>query len=103
MSKKPATANEPSTNSAPSASKKPAGLLPPEEKFWQRYSQHHELPLSTLGSVTLHALVGVFLVVVVAHYLARSHDKEPLPIEAITIDGGGGGDVGGVGDGPGTG
>src|SRR5438552_2825247 len=30
---------------------------PPEERFWQRYSPHHELSLSGTASLVLHALV----------------------------------------------
>src|SRR5262249_8975439 len=30
--------------------------VPPEEKFWKRYSPHGEAPLSLVGSFALHAL-----------------------------------------------
>src|SRR5262249_25503504 len=36
-------------------------LVPPDETIWQRYSPHHEFPLSSVTSVTLHILVIVLL------------------------------------------
>src|SRR5262249_33205414 len=33
----------------------PRPVAPPNERFWQRYSPRHELPLSGVGSLTLHA------------------------------------------------
>jgi hypothetical protein len=35
----------------------------PDERFWKRYSPHHELPISSATSVALHALLLVVLVV----------------------------------------
>jgi len=32
--------------------------LPPEERFWQHYSPHHEAPLAGVGSFTLHGLAA---------------------------------------------
>jgi hypothetical protein len=34
---------------------------PPAEEFWQRYSPHHEFPVSSITSVALHILVIVTL------------------------------------------
>ena len=47
-----------STATAPKTSKQSAqaGRLPPEEKFWQRYSPHQEMPLSTICSFALARL-----------------------------------------------
>ena len=33
-----------------------AGPAPFEEPFWQRYSPHHEFPLSSATSIALHML-----------------------------------------------
>jgi hypothetical protein len=39
-----------------------ASRLPPEQRFWQRYSPHHEASLSGAGSFAVHfAVVGVLL------------------------------------------
>jgi hypothetical protein len=35
--------------------------LPPEQRFWQRYSPHHEASFSGIGSFTLHFVVTVVL------------------------------------------
>jgi hypothetical protein len=46
----------------PTAVRPDAYRLPPEERFWQRYSPHHEASLSGAGSFALHfAVVGVLL------------------------------------------
>ena len=58
---------------------------PPEERFWQRYSPHHELPLSGAGSFALHLVVlGVlllFLVGIIPNWLGTA--KHALPVEAV--------------------
>ena len=36
-----------------------AALIPPEEKFWQRYSPHHEFPLSTVTSIRQTSCIKV--------------------------------------------
>jgi hypothetical protein len=38
-----------------------APVAPPEEQFWQRYSPHHEFPLSTISSIAIHAFVLLML------------------------------------------
>src|SRR5262245_30598210 len=75
---------------------------PPDEKFWVKYSPHHELPISGLASLAWHTL-AVVLVVVVA-WVAFKTKSEDMPIEMVQIGaGGGGGSPRGVGDGPGDG
>lgn len=51
---------------------------PPEPRFWQRYSARHELPLSSVGSLTLHvlALAAVVLFAVGAFHSYRSTDAK---------------------------
>jgi hypothetical protein len=50
-------------------------LAPPDERFWRRYSRHHELPLSSVGSLTLHLLV----LIVVALFTVRAIIGPPQP------------------------
>jgi hypothetical protein len=69
-----------------------ASLLPPEERFWKRYSPHGEAPLSMAGSVTLHGLiVGLFLLFAV--YLATLFlpSTRTLPVEPVRLAPGGNG------------
>src|SRR3954469_23362813 len=75
---------------------------PPDEKFWVKYSPHHELPISGLASLTWHTL-AVVLVVVVAWVVSRGGPAD-VPIEVIQLGtSGGGGSPTGVGNGPGDG
>jgi len=66
---------------------------PPAEEFWLRYSPHHEFPLSSITSVTLHILVIVLLVLGgwLAIKLGLMSDKTGLPVDAIILERGGGG------------
>jgi hypothetical protein len=66
---------------------------PPEERFWQRYSKHHELPISTAGSVLLHGVVvGAVILVAVAAFAATT--APPLPLGVVQEIGGGDGNPG---------
>src|SRR4051812_35770950 len=85
------------TNNVPPGSPRP--VVPPEEQFWKRYSPQHEFPLSGVIAVTLYGLLavaGFVLILVVFPYLFPNED--PLPIEAVAMEGGGGG-TGGTGEG----
>src|SRR3954453_19566090 len=74
----------------------------PDEKFWVKYSPHHELPLSGMASLAWHTL-AVVLIVAVAWVVARN-SRDDMPLEVIQLArGGGGGSPGGIGDGPGDG
>ena len=91
-------AKDPKANSAAPPA---PGTLPPEEKFWQRYSAHGEAPISMAGAFAAHAL-GVGGLLLFSIYLAslffdptRSVPVEPVRLEAA---GGGGGKTGGQGD-----
>jgi hypothetical protein len=80
--------------------------VPPEEQFWQRYSPHHELPLSGASSFALHALVlGLFGLLTLSVFANWFKTDRSLPVEPVRldIDSGGGGSPRGVGDGPGIG
>src|SRR5437016_5941351 len=74
----------------------------PGEQFWQRYSAHHEFPLSTITSVAAHFMV-VGLIVIVAFYLAPWREEKEKPIGMDMISAGGGGDPEGASDSVGTG
>ena len=80
------------------------GSLPPEEKFWQRYSPHHEFSLSSASSVAIHIL-ALIMVLLVGRlvYGMMSDTKTPLIEVPVTIEppGGGGGNPLGVGNAPG--
>jgi hypothetical protein len=85
----PITDNKPKAP-APADKKTPT---PPAEEFWQRYSPHHEFPLSSVSSVTLHILVIVLLVLGgwLAIKLGLMSDNSGLPVDAIILERGGGG------------
>src|SRR5438552_10612502 len=80
-------------------------LIPPEEKFWQRYSPHNEAPLSGVTSTVIHVLaIGLLLLIVYAHSLMKIDDAaRPLPVDVMKFGAGKGGplDAGGVGNGGG--
>jgi len=84
----------------------PEPLIPPDEKFWHRYSPHGEAPLSLAGSVSLHLLVGGGLILF-GVYLAAFFfkDRSSLPVEPVRLkfEGGGGGKRNGSGTGKGVG
>ncbi|HJT75679.1 MAG TPA: hypothetical protein VJ739_00605, partial [Gemmataceae bacterium] len=92
-----------SPNNTPNATAAPR--VPPDEQFWQRYSPHHEFPLSGVTSAALHVLVVALLLLAawVAYRLGWGQEKEPLPVTAVRVEGGGGGNRQGVGDAPGKG
>src|SRR5579884_3305860 len=80
------------------------GKVLPEEQFWQRYSPHHEFPLSSTASVALHILVLAFLSVAAwAALYFFGDDTKPPDVSAVVVDSGGGGSKNGVENGPGSG
>lgn len=85
-------------NTTPSANQQ---LVPPDERFWQRYSPHAELPLSGVSSLAVHLLVfGLMLLIGVVGTLLLGRTTRSLPVEAVRLDlGGGGGSQHGQGDG----
>jgi hypothetical protein len=85
-----------------SENKTPAS--PPDEKFWVRYSPHHECILSGLSSITLHALVvGLLFLSWFIFTLARtSEEYRPPRMDVVTLPAGGepgGGTPGGPSEG----
>lgn len=85
-----AGADQPSApaNSAGTVGESPSPRLPPDEKFWKRYSPHHEFPLSTVASIAIHAMVGA-VILCLGWMLVRSLERKPLPIEPIRLAEGG--------------
>src|SRR5690348_10778772 len=79
----------------------PANLTPPDEKFWQHYSPHHEFPLSSIGSFVIHLLLfGLLALVAWLGVMLFDHSSRSLPVEAVRLDlGGGGGNPRGQGEG----
>jgi hypothetical protein len=80
-------------------------LVPPDERFWQRYSPHAEMPLSSVGSFAIHALLfGILGLLAFLGTLFFNQGNRALPVEAVRLDlGGGGGNPRGHGDGPNNG
>ena len=73
----------------------PAGL--PDERFWIKYSPHHELPLSVTSSVFLHAMAFGVIGLILAGFLSGLFSpKPPPPVQAFGLQGGGGGDPNGA-------
>ncbi|HTU93207.1 MAG TPA: hypothetical protein VMF69_24215 [Gemmataceae bacterium] len=76
-------------------------LAPPDERFWQRYSPHAELPLSGAGSLVFHLLVfGLLGLMAWLGVALFGHASRSLPVEAVRIAPGGGGNPQGQGNGP---
>jgi hypothetical protein len=80
-------------------------LVPPDEQFWERYSPHHEAPLSGMGSFALHFAIAGFLILAgYLGWLGLGNHRDALPADVVSLDSGGsGGDRHGQGDGPGDG
>jgi hypothetical protein len=69
-----------------------SGILetPPSERLWQRYSPHHELPLSGISSLAVHGLLFAVLVVggLVVSQMFGQADKGPaIGVVALAGDG----------------
>jgi len=80
-------------------------LVPPEEKFWIRYSPHNEAPLSGVSSFAVHVLAIPLLLLIawVASRVTDEDEKRSLPVDVVRVNfSGGGGSKVGVGNGPGS-
>jgi hypothetical protein len=61
--------------------------LPPEEKFWQRYSPHQEMPLSTITSFGLHLLgIGGLFLFAWLGWFGFGKSDNPLPVETVRFE-----------------
>src|SRR5262245_28510977 len=67
-------------------------VKPPDERFWVKYSPHHELPISSLASVAWHVF-GLVLIVLVAFVVSYNRNDD-MPIETVGWAGGGGNPLG---------
>jgi hypothetical protein len=70
---------------------------PPDERFWVKYSRHHELPISGMASLVWHTLALVTIVVVA--WVITSASRNDMPIELVDFGPGSGG-TNGVGTSP---
>jgi hypothetical protein len=79
---------------ATSTKTKAKSLLPPEEKFWKRYSPHHEFPLAGMTSLCVHALVLGFLLLGGLAFLLRERDDaaRPASMDVVMVSSGSGND-----------
>jgi hypothetical protein len=85
MASAPNNSSEKKTKSASTSS-----LAPPDERFWKRYSPHHEFPISSSASVMIHVL-GLAVLVAGALLLAKlGFGGHPVEVTPIVIAGGGG-------------
>lgn len=72
-------------------------LVPPEERFWERYSGHNEAPLSGVSSTVIHLLILGLLVLVVwvQGFLKLDEVHRSIPVEPIRFTEGDGNRPGG--------
>src|SRR5262245_40269154 len=75
------------TNASGTVAEEPKGATkaPPEERFWKRYSPHHEFPLSGSASTAIHivAIVLVGLLLLTAGIIWK--ENNPPELTAVTI------------------
>jgi hypothetical protein len=87
--------------SAPSTKPRPSSSKSAEPTFWKRWSARGECPISLVGSVLLHALALLAIVLAVVWRAGvDSENSKPPQMDVVEIEGGGGG-LGGIGEGPG--
>jgi hypothetical protein len=88
--------------SPPATATRPGSANAAQPSFWKRYSAHGECPLSFVGSVLLHTLVplGVVLLVIWGSGPDGENSKPPQ-MDMVEIEGDGGG-LGGTSVGPGS-
>src|SRR5438067_9637644 len=93
------TTETPSGSNGPAVKDKKA-LTPPEERFWQRYSPHHEAPLSGVGSFVLHGLVLGILILgyTLLNQRREAESNRLVTMDVVQLEGGGSGFEGGGGE-----
>src|SRR5262245_26284523 len=62
-------------------------VVPPEEQFWQRYSAHHEAPLSGVSSTVLHILVLLLILGIgwVQTFLKADDQYRPIVLDVVRM------------------
>jgi hypothetical protein len=81
-----------STLPTPDAASRPEDqkLIPPDERFWRRYSPHGELPLSGASSLAVHLLLfGLLLLSAWLAFAVFRHASRALPVDAVRLEPGG--------------
>jgi hypothetical protein len=73
---------------ATAAPEKSKPLLPPDEKFWQRYSPRREFPLAGMTSFFLHGLaIGILILAAFLLMLRReSENNKPPRMDGVILD-----------------
>jgi hypothetical protein len=59
---------------------------PPAEPFWQKYSNRHEFPLSTVGAVLVHVVAAAFIVYVLFGFANQGTDRAAVPMKLVEGD-----------------
>jgi hypothetical protein len=93
-----------STLPTPDATSRPEDQkrVPPDERFWRRYSPHGELPLSGASSLAVHLFIfGLLLLSAWLAFTVFRQASRTLPVDAVRLEPGG--KSPGVGDAQGTG
>jgi hypothetical protein len=81
-----------STLPSPDAASRPEDqkLVPPDERFWRRYSPHGELPLSGASSLAVHLLLfGLLLLSAWLAFAVFRQAGRALPVDAVRLEPGG--------------
>src|SRR5260221_13797075 len=89
----------PAEKIAPSRTGQP--LLPPDERFWKRYSPHYELPLAGATSFFIHGIVVGILAIGGLAFLFRGGAEATLPPQMDVLMAEAGAGFGGLGGDPG--
>jgi hypothetical protein len=73
-------------------------LVPPEPKFWKRYSPHHEFSWSSLISACIYIIAGLLIYALVRLAIQDNNDNKSLPVAVVDLSpAGSGGNIDGVG------
>ena len=80
MSTDKSSSAEPGKARTGTEEREPAPRLPPEERFWKRYSPHHEFTLSSASSAVVH-LLALGILALGAHGFASW--ATPVEVDAI--------------------
>jgi hypothetical protein len=58
----------------------------PDERFWQRYSRHHEAPLSGMTSIALHGAAVMLVILASVFSFGRRSSEDPLAVGVAYLD-----------------